>query len=143
MTAGEREFTCEKCGDTYTSEILATGHDYTIIHVEVEDGKTLRTYACKICGANYVQDLGDQNEYVTSYVEYLFDLYSPFMIWVFLATAGIWSIVLGVMIILAHRNEEREKAKKMLVNYLIGLVVIFAIVVACPFLVNGIATLVT
>lgn len=142
-TAGEREFTCEKCGDTYTSEIPATGHDYIIINVEVEDGKTLRTYACKICGANYVQDLGDQSEYVTSYVEYLFDLYSPYMIWVFLATAGIWSIVLGVMIILAHRNEEREKAKKMLVNYLIGLVVIFAIVVACPFLVNGIAALVT
>lgn len=90
-----------------------------------------------------MQDLGDQSEYVTSYVEYLFDLYSPYMIWVFLATAGIWSIVLGVMIILAHRNEEREKAKKMLVNYLIGLVVIFAIVVACPFLVNGIAALVT
>lgn len=142
-TAGKREFTCEKCGDTYTSEIPATGHDYTIINVEVEDGKTLRTYACKICGANYVQDLGDQSEYVTSYVEYLFNLYSPYMIWVFLATAGIWSIVLGVMIILAHRNEEKEKAKKMLVNYLIGLVVIFAIVVACPFLVNGIAALVT
>ena len=60
-----------------------------------------------------------------------------------MATAGVWSIVLGVMIILAHKNEEKEKAKRMLINYVIGLVVIAVIVVACPFLIRGIAALVT
>lgn len=65
------------------------------------------------------------------------------MIWVFLATTGIWSVVMGVMIITAQKNEEKEKAKKMLVNYIIGLVVIFVILVACPYLIKGIDILIT
>ena len=65
------------------------------------------------------------------------------MIWVFLATAGVWSIAMGVAMIVAHKNDDKEKAKKMLVNYLIGLVAIFGILVACPYLVKGIAVLVT
>ena len=76
-------------------------------------------------------------------MEELFDAYSPYMIWVFLGTAAIWSIVMGVFFAIAQKNEEKEKAKKMIVNYVIGLVVIFAILVACPYLVKGIAILVT
>ena len=64
-----------------------------------------------------------------NFVVYLFDEYSPYMIWVFLATAGVWSIAMGVAMIVAHKNDDKEKAKKMLVNYLIGLVVIFGILV--------------
>ena len=82
-------------------------------------------------------------EEVSNYVEYLFEQYQPYMIWVFLATAGVWSIAIGVAIIIAHKNEDKEKAKKMLVNYVVGIVVIFAILVACPYLVRGIAALVT
>ena len=44
---------------------------------------------------------------------------------------------------IAHKNEDKEKARRMLVNYFIGLVVIFAILVACPYLIRGIAALVT
>ena len=50
---------------------------------------------------------------------------------------------MGVFFAIAQKNEEKEKAKKMIVNYVIGLVVIFTILVACPFLVRGIAILVT
>ncbi len=65
------------------------------------------------------------------------------MVWVFLATAGIWSIVMGVFFAIAQKNDEKEKARKMLINYFVGLVVIFVIVVACPYLVRGIAALIT
>lgn len=82
-------------------------------------------------------------ERATSYVEDLFEQYRPYMIWVFLATAAIWSIVMGVFFAIAHKNEDKEKARKMIVNYFIGLVVIFAILVACPYLIRGIAALVT
>jgi len=76
-------------------------------------------------------------------VEYLFEQYSPYMWWVLLAAAGVWSIVIGVIIAIAHKNEDKEKAKKMLINYVIGLVVIAVILVACPYLIRGIAALVT
>lgn len=141
--SGERHFTCDKCGDFYTAVIPATGHNYQIESAETHNGITTRTYLCTVCGDSYTQDMGDQYEKVTTYVEYLFNQYSPYMVWVFLATAGLWSIVMGVMLIIAHKNEDKEKAKKMIVNYCIGLVVIFVILIACPYLVRGIAILVT
>ena len=65
------------------------------------------------------------------------------MWWVLLAAAGVWSIVMGVFFAIAQKNEDKEKSKKMIINYAIGLVVIAVIVVACPYLIRGIAALVT
>lgn len=42
---------------------------------------------------------------------------------------------MGVFFAIAQKNEDKEKARKMIKNYVIGLVVIFAILVACPYLV--------
>lgn len=57
-------------------------------------------------------------------------------------TAGVWSIVMGVFFAIAQKNEDKEKARKMIKNYVIGFVVIFAILVACLHLVKGIAVLI-
>lgn len=143
MQDGERRFVCDKCGDIYTEIIVAPGHSYAITDTTSENGNTTRVYTCTACGASYAQELGDQYEEVTSYVEDLFEQYRPYMVWVFLATAAIWSIVMGVFFAIAHKNEDKEKARKMIVNYFVGLVVIFVILVACPFLIRGIAALVT
>lgn len=140
--AGNRTHLCRKCGDIYETEIPAFGHTYEITDVEGEGGVTIRTYTCETCGDTYQQDLGNQYEEVSNYVEYLFQQYSPYMVYVFLGTAGVWSIAMGIAIIIAKKNDEKEKAKKMLVNYGIGLVIIFAILIAVPFLVRGIAALV-
>ena len=142
-TEGERLFVCDVCGYEYTEIVPATGHSYAITDSTSEDGITTRTYTCTSCGDSYTQELGDQYEEVVSYVEYLVEQYQPYMWWVLLATAGIWSIVMGVFFAIAQKNEDKEKAKKMIVNYFIGLVVIFAILVACPYLIRGIAALVT
>ena len=143
MQDGERRFVCDKCGDIYTEIIVAPGHSYAITDTTSENGNTTRVYTCTACGASYTQELGDQYEEVTSYVEDLFEQYRPYMVWAFLATAAIWSIVMGVFFAIAHKNEDKEKARKMIVNYFVGLVVIFVILVACPFLIRGIAALVT
>lgn len=139
---GNRHYLCSRCGDQYDTPIAAFGHSYEISDVQTDGGVTIRTYTCSICGHSYTQDLGDQYEEVSSYVEYLFRLYSPYMWWVFLAVAGVWSIAMGIAIIIAHKNEDKQKSRKMLVNYIIGLVVISVILVACPYLVRGIAALI-
>ena len=139
---GNRHYICARCGDQYDVPIPAFGHSYEISDVHTDGGVTIRTYTCSICGHSYSQDLGDQYEEVSNYVEYLFMRYSPYMWWVFLAVAGVWSIAMGIAIIVAHKNEDKQKARKMLVNYVIGLVVIAAILVACPYLVRGIAALI-
>lgn len=142
-TDGLRRSTCEICGDVFDTKITANGHNYTITESSSKNGNTTRTYTCTVCGHSYTQELGDQYEEVTNYVEYLFEQYEPYMWWVLLASAGVWSIVIGVMIAIAQKNEDKEKAIKMLINYIIGLVVIAVIVVACPYLIRGIAALVT
>lgn len=140
---GNRHYLCSRCGDQYDTPIPAFGHTYEISNIQTNGGETVRTYTCSICGHSYTQDLGDQYEEVSNYVEYLFRQYSPYMWWVFLAVAGVWSIAMGIAIIVAHKNEDKQKARKMLVNYVIGLVVIAAILIAAPYLVRGIAALIS
>lgn len=141
-TEGERKFHCRKCEKEYYSEIPATGHNYELTGTEEVNGRNVRSYVCTNCGAVTSQDMGDQYGQVSSYVEYLFEQYRPYMWWVLLACAGIWSIVMGVFYGIAQKNEDKEKARKMLKNYVVGLVVIAVILVACPYLVNGIAALI-
>lgn len=140
---GERYYGCTKCDYERIDEIPEQGHNYEIAETETVDGVITRRYICSKCTDEYTQEMGEQYEKVSNYVEYLFDEYSPYMMWVFLATAGVWSIAMGIAIIIATKNEDKAKAKKMLINYGIGLIVIFAILVAAPYLVKGIAALVT
>ena len=141
-TEGERKFHCRKCEKEYYSDIPATGHNYELTGTEEVNGRNVRSYVCTNCGAVTSQDMGDQYGQVSSYVEYLFEQYRPYMWWVLLASAGVWSIVMGVFYGIAQKNEDKEKARKMLKNYVVGLVVIAVILVACPYLVNGIAALI-
>ena len=141
-TEGERKFHCTKCEKEYYSDIPATGHNYELTGTEEVNGENIRTYVCTNCGAITTQNMGEQYEQVSSYIGYLFGQYQPYMWWTLLATAGVWSIVMGVFFAIAQKNEDKEKARKMIKNYVIGLVVIFAILVACPYLVKGIAALI-
>lgn len=141
--SGERYYGCTRCDYERIDEIPAKGHNYELAQEENVDGVIKRTYICTTCTDSYVQDMGAEYQEVSNYVEYLFDEYSPYMIWVFLATAGVWSLAMGIAIIIAQKNEDKAKAKKMLINYGIGLIVIFVILVAAPLLVKGIAALVT
>lgn len=88
-TAGERIFHCEKCGDEYYTEIPATGHNFELAESSVVDGENIRTYVCTNCGAITTQNMGEQYEKVSSYVEYLFEQYQPYMWWVLLATESV------------------------------------------------------
>ncbi len=140
---GVRHQCCDKCGHEQESETPMLEHTFIVTDNELDDGSINRCYDCTVCGHHKEENLGNQYENVTNYVDYLFEQYSPYMWWVLLATTGVWSIAMGIAIIIAHKNEDKEKAKKMLVNYLIGLVAIAVIVIACPYLVKGIASLVT
>ena len=139
---GNRIHQCEICGERFVSQIPCLEHKYVITDTEV-NGSVIRHYDCSECGYSRSEDNGNQYEVVTSYIEYLYEEYSPYMIWVFLSTAGVWSIAMGIAVIIAYRNEDKIKAKQMIKNYVIGLVVIFSILVAMPYLVNGIAYLIT
>ena len=141
INEGKRRYYCPKCGDEYENIIPATGHNYQLLNENNKNGVVERTYKCSDCGDNYSEALGDQYDKVATYVIDLVNKYNPYIVYVFTATAGLWSIGMGVAYAVAQKNEDKVKAKKMLVNYIIGIVAIFVILVALPYLVKGIAIL--
>ena len=141
INEGKRRYYCPKCGDEYEIIIPATGHNYQLLNENNKNGVVERTYKCSDCGDNYSEALGDQYDKVATYVIDLVNKYNPYIVYVFTATAGLWSIGMGVAYAVAQKNEDKVKAKKMLVNYIIGIVAIFVILVALPYLVKGIAIL--
>ena len=141
INEGKRRYYCPKCGDEYEIIIPATGHNYQLLNENNKNGVVERTYKCSDCGDNYNEALGDQYDKVATYVIDLVNKYNPYIVYVFTATAGLWSIGMGVAYAVAQKNEDKVKAKKMLVNYIIGIVAIFVILVALPYLVKGIAIL--
>ena len=141
INEGKRRYYCPKCGDEYEIIIPATGHNYQLLNENNKNGVVERTYKCSDCGDNYNEALGDQYDKVATYVIDLVNKYNPYIVYVFSATAGLWSIGMGVAYAVAQKNEDKVKAKKMLVNYIIGIVAIFVILVALPYLVKGIAIL--
>ena len=88
-TAGERKFHCARCGKEHYSDIPATGHNYELTGTEEVNGENIRTYVCTNCGAITTQNMGEQYEQVSSYIEYLFRQYQPYMWWVLLATESV------------------------------------------------------
>ena len=140
---GQRHEKCDFCNDEETVTIPALGHNYLIIEVTKVGKTTQRKLQCSNCGSTYTENLGNQYEKVGSYMELIFNTYRPYMVLVFVGTAGVWSIFIGISYIIAKKNEEKEKAKRMLVNYIVGLIAIFSILVACPYLIRGITALVT
>ena len=141
INEGKRRYYCPKCGDEYENIIPSTGHNYQLLNENNKNGVVERTYKCSDCGDNYSEALGDQYDKVATYVIDLVNKYNPYIVYVFTATAGLWSIGMGVAYAGAQKNEDKVKAKKMLVNYIIGIVAIFVILVALPYLVKGIAIL--
>lgn len=141
-TDGKRHHKCQNCGDEYDTVIKSFGHSYVLVSEKEVNKKTIRIYKCSKCNASYEENLDNQYEKVGAYLDFLFDKYSPYLSIALGTTAGVWSIFMGVSYIIAARNEDREKSKRTIINYLVGLIVIFIILVACPYLIKGISYLI-
>ena len=60
-----------------------------------------------------------------------------FAIAILSAIVLIWSVYVGVKLIVAHRNEERIDSKRMIKNLIIGIIIIFVLAVGIPLLIDG------
>lgn len=69
-------------------------------------------------------------------------LMDAFWVYAILAMAAIivvWGVVIGVKIMLAHRNEDKINARDMVKNLIIGVVIMFVIAMGAPLLIDGLA----
>ncbi len=75
-------------------------------------------------------------------VDKIAELVNSIWKYVIIAMAGavaVWGSYIGIRVIIAKRNDEKINARGMLKSLVIGIIVMFAIAVAAPMLINGLS----
>lgn len=151
-SSGVRLGKCAACGEYGIMEIPALGHDWIVESqtYDAESGMTTVYYFCSRCNEIKTEQIeGEEgslgvsvdlseilNRVAEYYQESIYGPYQSLLLMIFGIFAGIWGIPVGISYIIARKQDDKEKAKKMLVNFVLGIVVSFCLLVAAPFLVN-------
>ena len=138
---GIKLFTCINCSDSYQDIIDKLGHNYIMIDEKIikdQNGETKEiTTKCHNCGdikKEYLELVKSEN----SSIKNILFRNSSYLIIILISLSGLWSIYMGLKFITARKRSEVIQAKKYILNYIIGLIVIFCIIMITPFLIEGI-----
>ena len=127
--------TCINC-NSYIYEVLEkVDHEYIILDIT----ETIEYYECIYCGEIIEKDIESKYQTIVNFSKNLFKKYQPYMIVILISSVSIFSLLMGVKMIIAKKNEEKEKVYQMLRNYIIGICIIFVLLVAIPYLIKGIS----
>lgn len=70
----------------------------------------------------------------------LLDTIWPWLLGIGLACIALWGMYIGVRMIKAHKAEEKQEAKALIKQLIIGILVIFVIAAGLPMIISGIAS---
>ncbi len=139
---GYRVLVCCNCGEERRDMIAALGHEwYVTSEVKDGDGYMVRTYRCSVCGATRVQTLSDTADSTARAIIDLFERYQKYVWWILLGCTAAWAAFLGIRYAVTADEDGHAKAKRAIWNFVIGIVIIAVVLVALPYLVYGIALL--
>ncbi len=138
---GLRFFECERCGIKKTQAIPATGHDFIEYNKSETNKKTIITYRCEKCHETKEEVIELKSILILNKINELINEYFKYIIYILISTSLFWSLFIGIKIILVHKKEEREKVNKLIINYIIGLIVIFIIILGIPYIIRWISSL--
>ena len=111
------------------------------LHVVELNNKYL-VYKCERCGVEKQEKINDNFDIIFDYVTEVLNIYFPYIISILIVTSSTWSIFMGIKIIVAKKNDEKEKAYKMIKNYIIGLIAIFILLGAFPYIIKLIISII-
>ena len=143
INEGIKSKICINCGYEEESILPKKQHQYILIGEKIVGNVKEREYECEICRDRYIEKIGDIWDKIIDFIDYLLDKYFEKIIWIILSLTGIWSIALGIMIIVSKKEDDKEKAIRYLRTYIISLILIFIIFLACPLLMRGFIYLIT
>lgn len=141
-TNGLREYKCKFCSYTELKEVKMKGHSMKFL-MEEKNGLSTTIYNfCENCGEIEANSYQMFEEDIIKTIENIINSYFNYLLTILLITSSIWSLFIGIKIIISYTKEEKDIVKKMVKNYIIGIIVIFIIIVAIPYLVNGIVKII-
>lgn len=141
-STGERGFECSRCGLKKNQEINQLEHDYVEYSETRSGNRVIKIYKCTLCNMTKSEDIELDTTLILSKINLILDNYFSYVILILLITSSIWSIFIGVKIIIIKNNDDQQKAKRMLKNYIIGLIIIFIILLGIPLLIKGISSII-
>lgn len=133
---GVREFRCKRCNYYYESNISASDHYYILKEELIINNQLKQIYECVNCGLLETKFIDTNIDKVETEFKEIINNQQTIFIVLLIITSGIWSIYMGAKLILAVKMEEKELAKKRIFNYIVGLILIFIIMMVCPFIIN-------
>ncbi len=139
---GIRKFICSKCLEEHTMYVNKYGHQFVYSKEVKQQNEIIKYYKCERCGIERKINVSNNETKIIAFTNSIINNYFKYIILILITTSSIWSIFMGIKIIIANKTDEREKAYLMIKNYIIGIIVIFIIIVAIPYLVKGIARII-
>lgn len=135
---GERLLVCKYCNQEKIEQVPKLNHSFIILDELEEDNSITKIYTCTNCNTIETTSYDTKEKEIIKAVDEILNTYFKYMVSILLLTSLIWSLYIGIKTILSYKLEERINVKKMIINYVIGLVVIFVIIVAIPYLLKGV-----
>ncbi len=135
---GERLLVCKYCNQEKIEQVPKFNHSFIILDELEEDNSITKIYTCTNCNTIETISYDTKEKEIIKAVDEILNTYFKYMVSILLLTSLIWSLYIGIKTILSYKLEERINVKKMIINYVIGLVVIFIIIVAIPYLLKGV-----
>ncbi len=106
-------------------------------------GVWYKVQICSKCGKMTQNVTTVSGNFIASGIISVFEDYQQYLLWALLIVAALWTGIMGISYITAVKEEDRVKAKKRIVNYVVGLIVICVVLCVVPALVYGIAVWIT
>ena len=133
---------CYNCDYSVGDEMRVTGHSYVLLETVEKDGKCISIYMCENCMEIVEETEEIKTVEVIKLVDYLQNIYFPYLVWILLISVGIWSLIIGLRFIFLKKRNEIVETKTMIKNYILGLIAIFVLLVIIPLIIEAIASII-
>lgn len=138
IETGERTYHCEVCGYIKRESINMLSHEFIVLDEKKENNEITRYNSCINCQTIIVEKISLESNTIINTINKILDSYSKYIIMILSITSCIWSLLIGIKIVIISKKEESINVRKMIKNYIIGLITIFIILLAIPYLIKGI-----
>lgn len=133
---------CEFCGYTKQEIIPKYNHNYDLLETRKTDDTLLYIYKCERCGILFEQQEISKHQDILSFTEKIINENLHYITWFLIISVSIFSLIIGLNLIKAKKNEDQEKVYLLIKNYIVGIVLIFIIILMIPLLIRGIIELI-
>ncbi len=140
---GLKRFICLNCGEAYEQKIPKLNHNYILIDeiINYDNNQKIKEKVLKCHNCGEIIKNKELLDFANEDINNIVKDNSQYLVIILVSLSGVWSVYMGIKYFTAKNKKEVVEAKKYIINYIIGLVVIFGIIMLTPLLISGIKSI--